>query len=138
MSRAKLPAETVIKPCVAAADECTHSGHLTAGVVRKSNKAFTSQAAYRERQARARKVAVTGGSPTTMPPRRTSTAAPKAAWPRLKPTGGSPTRVAALAPITAPRDLVLQERLFKKRLGSSVAFPLSLPVVGDGPDTAAP
>jgi hypothetical protein len=66
MSRAKLPAETVIKPCVAAADEYTHSGHLTAGVARKSNEAFASHAAYRERQPRAGKVAVTGGiRPTT-------------------------------------------------------------------------
>jgi hypothetical protein len=66
MSRAKLPAETVIKPCVAAADEYTHSGHLTAGVARKSNEAFTSHAAYREGKPRAGKVAVTGGiRPTT-------------------------------------------------------------------------
>jgi hypothetical protein len=134
MSRAKLPAETVIKPCVAAADEYTHSGHLTAGVARKSNEAFASHAAYRERQPRAGKVAVTGGiRPTTTPPRRTSNRGAKGRV--AAPQAGrrqSDSRAAALAPITVPIAPVLQERLFKKRLGSSVAFPLSLPVVGDG------
>jgi hypothetical protein len=54
MLRAKLPAESATKPCVAVADEYTRSGHPTAGVERKSNKAFTSHAARRERQDRER------------------------------------------------------------------------------------
>jgi hypothetical protein len=110
MPRAKLPAESVIKPCVASADEYTHSGHLTAGVARKSNEAFASRAAYRERQPRAGKVAVTGGiRPTTTKtdeqPRRQGlcVAAPQAGRRQ------SNSREVALASITVPTAPVLHQ-----------------------------
>jgi hypothetical protein len=109
MSRAKLPAETVIKPCVAAADEYTHSGHLTAGVARKSNEAFTSHAAYREGKPRAGKVAVTAAS-ARRPPRRTSNRGAKGCV--AAPQAGrrqSDSRAAALASITVPTAPVLHE-----------------------------
>jgi hypothetical protein len=110
MSRAKLPAETAIKPCVAAADEYTHYGHLTASVARKSNKTLPTASASPERS-RCRY----GGSPTTTPPRQTSTAALSAAWPRLKPTGPD-ARLAAFAPVTVQIELVLQERCSRNAL----------------------
>jgi hypothetical protein len=64
------------------------------------------------------------------PPRRTSNRGAKGCvWPRLKPAGGSPIHVRSLLRLSRFPQLPF---CIKKRLGSSVAFPLSLPVVGDG------